>query len=353
MRDVIVKTPTIDRRMLATILLAIAPALLQQDDRVRIRMDASQAAAVLEIVEKKKGGRPVDESDWSRLFATDPHRRLKLREESLGRSLADEDFRAFVLSDDLARRAGDLRRTLDAWQARDLASSARSVLGYLPASAQIRAAIHPVIKPQPNSFVFDVRGDPAIFLYLDPAQSPAEFENTVAHELHHIGFASVARSADSLQAGLSERARVATGWMAAFGEGFAMLAAAGGTDVHPHATSPTGVRERWDRDLANFAEDLRTLDAFFLDIIDGRLTSTDSIRTRAFSFFGIQGPWYTVGYRMAVVVERRYGRAVLIDCMLDPRRLLARYNAAAAEASAGGAPPPMWSGRLLDAIGTA
>jgi hypothetical protein len=43
-------------------------------------------------------------------------------------------------------------------------------------------------KPQIHSFVYDVRGDPAIFLYLDPEQPPAQFENTVAHELHHIGF---------------------------------------------------------------------------------------------------------------------------------------------------------------------
>jgi len=48
----------------------------------------------------------------------------------------------------------------------------------------------------------------------------------------------------------------------------------------------------------------------------------------------LQGPWYTVGYKMAVMVERRYGRAALIDCMRDPRLLLVRYNAAAQEMNA-------------------
>ena len=34
---------------------------------------------------------------------------------------------------------------------------------------------------------------------------------------------------------------------------------------------------------------------------------------------------------MAVIVEKRHGRPALIECMIDPRELLARYNVAAAE----------------------
>ena len=37
---------------------------------------------------------------------------------------------------------------------------------------------------------------------------------------------------------------------------------------------------------------------------------------------------------MAVMVEKRYGRAALIDCMHDTRLLLVRYNAAAKEMNA-------------------
>ena len=48
-------------------------------------------------------------------------------------------------------------------------------------------------------------------------------------------------------------------------------------------------------------------------------------------FFGVQGPWYTVGYKMAVAVEKRYGRAALIDCMRDRRLLLVRYSAVTEE----------------------
>jgi hypothetical protein len=106
--------------------------------------------------------------------------------------------------------------------------------------------------------------------------------------------------------------------------------------------------------MSNFNQDLRDVERFFLDIIEGRLTAPDEVRQRGFSFFGVQGPWYTVGYRMAVVVERRYGRDTLIACMVDPRRLLASYNAAAAESNAqGGEPLALWSPGLLRQIGVA
>jgi hypothetical protein len=140
--------------------------------------------------------------------------------------------------------------------------------------------------------------------------------------------------------------------MGAFGEGFAMLAAAGGPRVHPHATSPPADRARWDRDVARFDADLRGLEKFFLDIVEGRLAADEEIRRVGFSFFAVQGPWYTVGWKMAVTIEERYGRATLIACMLDPRKLLSTYNAAAAERQRpGGGEQALWSPRLLEAVG--
>ena len=85
------------------------------------------------------------------------------------------------------------------------------------------------------------------------------------------------------------------------------------------------------------------------DIIDGQLTGEDQIRQRASTFFGVQGPWYTVGWKMASLVEQRYGREVLIECMLDPRRLLATYNRAVTGRK-GKEILPLWSRRLLEAV---
>jgi hypothetical protein len=257
--------------------------------------------------------------------------RLKAREASVHRDFSDSDFAAFVRSDSLSHRAAELRRTLSAWERMNVNAAAARALAYLPPEARIRATVYVVIKPRTNSFVFEVRTNPAIFLYLDPTRTGPQFENTVAHELHHIGFASVQARTDSLLAALPDSVRKAVEWMGAFGEGFAVLAAAGGPDVHPHAVSLPEDRARWDRDVARFNEDLRALDRFFLDVLAKRLATEDSVSAVGFSFFGEQGPWYTVGWKMAVTIERRYGRAVLIQCMDDPRLLLERYNAAAAD----------------------
>jgi len=131
-----------------------------------------------------------------------------------------------------------------------------------------------------------------------------------------------------------------------------MLAAAGGPDVDPHAASSPKEHARWDQDLANFNADLLSLQQFFLDLIDKRLVDDDKINERASAFFGdAQGAWYTVGYKMAVIVEKRFGRKVLIDCMLDPRELLARYNQAAEETNRdSNGKLALWSPELMQKI---
>ncbi|MFH1572505.1 MAG: DUF5700 domain-containing putative Zn-dependent protease [Acidobacteriota bacterium] len=150
---------------------------------------------------------------------------------------------------------------------------------------------------------------------------------------------------------MAPNARPAVEWMGAFGEGFAMLAAAGGPQIHPHAVSTPEERARWDRDAANFARDLAELDKFFLDIIGGKWKTREEIYQAGLAFFGEQGPWYTVGYRISVAVELHAGRAVLLECMMEPRRLLSEYNRAAVACNrSGGDQLPLWSPELLQVI---
>jgi len=73
---------------------------------------------------------------------------------------------------------------------------------------------------------------------------------------------------------------------------------------------------------------LKKVEQFFLDVLEKRLTG-DEISKAGFAFFGTQGPWYTVGWRMAVLIEKTYGRAKLIECFCDQRKLLPTYNEAA------------------------
>ncbi len=335
-------------RALAAFLLPLA--LPAQDSRIRLTFDPSEAEAALAIVELNAAGKPVPEAAWTRLFDSEPYRRLKVREASLKRDFTDAEFRAFLLSPDLAARAPALRATLEAWTRAPLETSARRILPYLPTQATVRASIYPMVKPRDNTFVFDVRTRPTLFLYLDPAVGAAEFDNTVAHEMHHFGFSSLADAQDARLKALPEAARTAAEWTGAFGEGFAMLAAAGGPDVHPHAASGPKTRARWDADMARHNANLKALEAFFLGVVQGR-TSAAAAREAAMGFFGEQGPWYTVGYRMAVLVERHAGRAALLACMEDPPRILAAYNAAAeAENRKGGEALALWPQALIQAL---
>jgi len=315
---------------------------------------ADEAEAVLSILHKKEtGGAPVA-ADWDRLFSTEGYVRLKKREHSLKRPFEDEDFRKFVLSAEIAAWADKLAGTLDHWKRADLRAAAAKALAYLPPGTPIRAKVYPVIKPQTNSFVTELKTDPAIFLYLDPMLNAAQFENTVAHELHHIGLSAACLPAYESEGFKSKPAevRAVLEWAGAFGEGVAMLAAAGGPDVHPHAASPAQDRERWDKDVANFNSDLKTVEKFFLDVLDGRLKGEEAIREVAFSFFGIQGPWYTVGWKMAVLIEKTLGRARLIDSLCEPGKMLSVYNEAASKKDAKpGESPAIWSIELLKRIG--
>ena len=307
-------------------------------------MVTDQADAVLHILSKKE----PTEGDWQRLFSSEGYVRLKKRDTQMGRPFEDADFRTFVLSADLARRAPELRRTLGQWTGVDPSAAARRALVYLPEGARIRAKVYPVIKPRENSFVFEVKTDPAIFLYLDPAVPPEKLENTLAHELHHIGFGGSCPTpaVEAEIAKLPEATRTALLWMGAFSEGFAMLAAAGGPDIHPHAVSPAADRERWDRDVARFPEDLRKLDAFFRDVLAGKLSAEEAQKT-ASTFYGEQGPWYTVGWKMAATIEKALGRDRLVAASCDPRKLLPAYHEAARKL---GGELPLWSEELVRAV---
>ena len=319
---------------------------------LNVRLVTDEAEAVLAILAKKKANQPITEPDWQRIFKSEGYTRLKQRETSMQRSFEDADFKTFVLSDSLAERAAALEETFEKWKRADVTRSARLALDYLPAGAQIRAKIYPVIKPRDNSFVFDTKNDPAIFLYLDPNKTREQFENMLAHELHHIGYSGscpagqVAEELDKLP----PHVKKALTWTSAFGEGFAMLAAAGGPDVHPHAVSKPEDRARWDKDVGNFNDDLRKVEKFLVDVLEKKLID-EQIQQTGFSFFGTQGPWYTVGWKMSVLIEKTYGRGKLIEVFCDQRKLFSTYNQAAEKFNRGSREPlAMWCSSVIDAI---
>lgn len=276
-----------------------------------VRMNPDEAYAVLTILDKRHRGEPVTEADWGQVFTSEGYVRLKAREHAMQRKFEDDTFRAFVMSDELLARREALDLTLRSWLAADITAARDLTLAYLPEGARLRATVYPVIKPATNSFVFDLEGDPAIFLYLEP-QPREVFEATVAHELHHVGYAANCSSGSD-------------GWVSAFGEGLATLAAAGGPLGTPQKRPEMAAE--WARQMADFDRDFHAVAAFLSAVKKGELTG-EAERKRGFELFGKVGPWYTVGWKMAVVIETIEGRDALIRASCSGRELLRAYNGA-------------------------
>jgi hypothetical protein len=84
--------------------------------------------------------------------------------------------------------------------------------------------------------------------------------------------------------------------------------------------------------------------------LQGKLKD-DQIQQTGFSFFGTQGPWYTVGWKMSVLIEKTYGREKLIECMCDQRLLLSTYNDAAAKHNRKSRTPlALWSTDVVEKL---
>ena len=323
--------------------------LAAQPQTTELIIDSSEAHQALAILHKQLNKQPVTNEDWQKLFASLPYRGLKSRESEIKNSFTDEQFKTFLTAPESLQRVAEWEKALAEIESSKMPEIASHVLAWLPAEASIQARVFPMIKPRENSFVWrDAQGGTAIFLYLSN-KSRASFEDTVAHECHHIGLMSLNARQKALLDKLPKPVSATVDAMGAFGEGEAVLAAAGTTDRRPHWQDDALARARWDSDMMHFNQDVATLTQFFTEVLDGKLTG-DAVDDKVGSFFGYQGPWYTVGYEMAALVEKRYGREEFLKCMLDPRLLLVRYNQVAAEANQRGARLALWPQELLTRV---
>jgi hypothetical protein len=281
-----------------------------------VTLVTDQPEAVLSLLEKRAGGQAITDADWQRLFATEGYVRLKKREQSMKRSFEDDAFRAFVLSDDLLAKRPMLSRVFADWKRADLSHAREMAQAYLPPGAKIDAKIYPSIKPATNSFVFELDTDPAIFKYIKD-ESRERFEQIIAHEMHHVGYRRACRGNDD---------DALLRWLGAFSEGFAVLAAAGDPDADPQAQSEAEVQAEWKRQMIDFEKNFREVETFLNDVAKG--LPEDEQSRRGFAFYGTQGPWYSVGWKMGVVIEKTLGRKTLVEVMCDREKLLSTYNRA-------------------------
>jgi hypothetical protein len=292
-----------------------------------VSLDTAQAEAVLEILSLYVGGQEPGENHWKKLRDTVGYQQLRRRELSMNREFSDEAFERFLQDPAMAEQLKPLRAALSDQQRAGITRPLELARAYLPEGTPIRATIFPVIKPMSNSFVFE--GD-KIFLYIDPERSAAQVQNILAHELHHIGLSA----ACAIDRDPDDKENLAHQFASGFGEGFAVLAAAGGAEHHPHSTSPTSDRERWDRDLARRDEDLKTVERFLMDLAEGKITTAEEAMKVAAPFWGEQGAWYTVGWSIAAKIEQELGRGRLVANLCDPASLFEDYNRVADPSSA-------------------
>lgn len=327
-----------------------APSTLPvPNNEVDVQLQPDEADAALAILDERLRGQTPTSVDWQRLFSSQGYLHLKEREASLGRAFTDSAFTAFLMSDTLLRRASLLDRAVPSLEHLDVAAAAGRSLSYLPRGTALRARLYLEIKPITNSFVFTGRDStPSIFLYANPHQTPAQLENTIAHELHHIGLNSACPGAPLPHATPAQVMLLR--FLGAFGEGQAMLAAAGSPTVNPHSVDDDTIQARWNRDVAHAPADIRELSRFFAAVLDGQITSADSVQKQAFTYFGVQGPWYTVGWLMASTIERELGRDALIGSLCEPTRFIALYNDAAKRANARGGALPTWDPDLVNRL---
>lgn len=322
---------------------------------VRLVLQPDEAVAAIRVLARRAAGERIGQGSWQELFETEGFQRVLEREramdEMLGydRGFSGESFRRWAESTAAVADLDGIRAGLNAWREVGLDRAGALALAYLPEHARIHATVYPLVREQTNSFVFELGGErPAIFMYVEPGQTAAALEHTLAHELHHVGFASACarRASDD---------DLARSLLRGFAEGVAVLAAAGGPEGETHPADGPDVRENWARRLDSLAVDMAAFEAFMDSVLTGEL-SADEAHRKVFRFItseGVpQGPFYSLGWHMAATIERELGRETLVDGLCRPERLLLDYDVAAATAAArdpDGA-PPRWSDALLDRL---
>jgi hypothetical protein len=341
------------RRILTVHYLVIMAWSLAAAEEINVRAVFDEADAALAIMENLNAGESVTGEQWQTLWQSEGYTRLLARQASMDLDEGFGDKLAAWLQDPANyNRVATIRNAVDRYRSFDVNTVGDRAGVYLPEAVMLEASFYPVIKHTTNTFVYDLNGDPAIFMSVDPENNRNFVQAVMTHELHHIGLSQCPEIAGYMN--LTEDQQWVTNMLTIFGEGLAVLATAGGPDTHPHFYNTPDEWAIWERDVTNIASDQTRIESFFLAVLDGT-QAKDERRKTLFTFIVTpevpQGPAYTLGWKMASLVEARFGRDALVGAMCDPRELLTLYNRAARETHADGVPNlPVWSDELIQGL---
>lgn len=283
--------------------------------------------AVISIIDRGIDGSLYD-TDWIRLFESQGYQLLKKRESKMGTPFTDEAFQTFMITLIKKKLIEPYQLSLRRFKDIDLNLIQKMVMAYLPEKSVFNTTVIPIIKPKKNSFVHRIEGESYLFIYLEPNDLKARLENKLIHELHHIGLDSVYDPSKYFDLGVQAKKLIE--WTNAFGEGFAMLAAAGGPGYHPVPFDDEAGRV-WDENIRNYQVDFDKIQQFLFNILEDKFQNEKELMEKGMELMmnnGGQGSWYTVGWRISVIIEEILGRTVLIKCMEDLRKFYFNYNQA-------------------------
>lgn len=134
------------------------------------------------------------------------------------------EFKDFVTNNITSDKYNQYIKSLEKLKSMDFEQIIKRTKDYLPNNTVLDTEIITVIKPKKNSFIHTIEDELVLFIYLEPDFLKEKMKNKLIHELHHIGLDYVYRNSDYSY--LSKPAQKLIEWTNAFGEGFAMLAAA-------------------------------------------------------------------------------------------------------------------------------
>jgi len=293
---------------------------------VSLNLITDEVEILIDILKRKDNNKPIKKVQWDELFNSNGFKILTVREKEMNQGIDKFEFKDFVMNKIASDRYISYKKSLEKLKSMNLDDIINRTRDYLPDNTRLDTDIVPVIKPQKNSFIHRINDKLILFLYLEPDISKEKLENKLIHELHHIGLDYVYQNSD--YSCLSKPAQKVIEWTNAFGEGFAMLAAAKGLENHPNKFDKD-LKSKWDENMGNFNKDFHKIQNFLLAILEGHFADDQKLYNRGFQLMTNndgQGSWYTVGYQIAVIIEREAGREVLIECMKDLTKIYFQYN---------------------------
>jgi len=293
---------------------------------VSLNLITDEVGILIDILKRKDNNKPIKKVQWDELFNSNGFKILTVREKEMNQGIDKFEFKDFVMNKIASDRYISYKKSLEKLKSMNLDDIINRTRDYLPDNTRLDTDIVPVIKPQKNSFIHRINDKLILFLYLEPDISKEKLENKLIHELHHIGLDYVYQNSD--YSCLSKPAQKVIEWTNAFGEGFAMLAAAKGLENHPNKFDKD-LKSKWDENMGNFNKDFHKIQNFLLAILEGHFADDQKLYNRGFQLMTNndgQGSWYTVGYQIAVIIEREAGREVLIECMKDLTKIYFQYN---------------------------